>query len=150
MRGFLLLFLAVMLGACAPGPVSEVNPHTGVASRASGVLTIDRRYPARLEVRAVRLAKAGAEEFALLTFVTRDDLNYPRIERVWSFGRALPYARIDRRRIGFARQEAGAIRLSRGAVEAAARTGLTFQMIGPRGTYGGTVPARLFGEILAR
>jgi len=142
MRALLLLLL---LAACTAEPVSGVNPHTGVASRASGVVTIDRRAPARLEVRAVRLAKDGAEAFALLTFVTRDDLNYPEIESAWSFGRPLPYERIDRRRVGFARQEAGVIRLSRDVVEAAsAGPGLELQLIGPRGSHAGHVPAGLF------
>ncbi len=145
-----LLFL-LLLAACAEGPDAGVSPHTGVASRASGVVAIDRRHPARLEVRAVRLAKDGAEAFALLTFVTRSDLNYPKIESVWARGTTLPYELLDRRRVGRSRQEAGSIRLTRGAAEAAARAGgLRLQMIGRRGTYGGTVPGAIFGEVLAR
>lgn len=145
-----LLFLLALAG-CAEGPDAGVNPHTGVASRTSSVVTIDRSYPARLEVRAVRLAKDGAEAFALLTFVTRSDLNYPKIESVWSHETTLPYERLDRRRVGRSRQEAGSIRLTHGAVEAAARAGgLRLQMIGRRGTYGGNVPGAVFGEILAR
>lgn len=143
------LALLLLLAACSQGPTAGVNPHTGVTSRASGVVTIDRSYPAHLEVRAVRLTKAGTEAFTLLTFVTRSDLNYPKIEGVWSFGHRLPYERLDRRRVGSSRQEAGAIRLTRGVVEAAAGPGLTLQMIGARGTYEGHVPGRLFREVLA-
>lgn len=145
-----LLFL-LALAACAEGPGAAVNPHTGVASLASRTVTIDRGHPAHFEVRAVRLAKDGAEAFALLTFVTRSDLNYPRIESAWAGGTTLPYEHIDRRRVGRSRQEAGSIRLTRGVAEAAARAGgLRLQMIGRRGTYGGTVPGAIFGEVLAR
>jgi hypothetical protein len=144
-----LLFL-LALAACSEGPTAGFNPHTGVTSRASGVVMIDRRYPARLEVRAVRLAKDGAEAFALLTFVTRSDLNYPKIESVWSFGRPLPYERLDRRRVGYDRQEAGRVPLTRSLVEAAtAGGGLTVQLVGRRGSYGGHVPATLFAATLS-
>lgn len=145
MRAF-VLFLA--LAACSPGPVREVNPHTGITSRASAVNTIDRRYPARLDVRVVRLSRGAEERFALLTYVTRSDLNYPRIESVWSFERALPYERFDRRRVGRDRQEAGMVPLTRDEVVTAAETGLTFEMIGLRGHYGGTAEPGLFREIL--
>jgi len=150
MRALLfLLLLGGLVAGCAVEPTASLNPHTGVASRASGLVTIDRRTPARLEVRAVRLAKTGDEAFALLTFVTRADLNYPGVESAWSFGRPLPYERIDRRRVGFARQEAGMIRLSRGVVEAAsAGPGLTLQLMGPRGSHTGHVPAGLFLAVL--
>ena len=149
MRAAILLALW-LLAACSQGPTSGVNPHTGVASRASSVETIDWRYPARLEVRAVRLALGDSEELTLLTFVTRSDLNYPRIESVWSFGRQLRYKPLDRRRVGYGRQEVGTLRLTRAAFEAASAEGLTLQMIGRRGTYGGHVPARLFAEALAQ
>lgn len=149
MRAAILLALWLLAG-CSQGPTSGVNPHTAVAWRASSVETIDWRYPARLEVRAVRLGLGDHEELALLTFVTRSDLNYPHIEGVWSFGRQLPYEPLDRRRVGYERQESGTLRLTRAAFEAASTEGLTLQMIGRRGSYGGHVPARLFAEALAR
>lgn len=141
--------LLLVLAACAPGPETGFNPHTGVASRASGVATLDRRYPARFEVRAVRLWKDGAERFALLTFVTRSDRTYPRVETAWAMGTPLPYETLDRRRAGIGRQESGVIAMTRAEVQRAAREGLALQLIGRRGSYAGLAGADLFRALLA-
>jgi len=138
-----------LLAACAPGPETVFSPHSGVTTRASSLETIDRRYPARLEARVVRVSKGGEEAFAIQTFVTRSDLNYPRVEAVRSFGRVLPYERVDRRRVAGERQEFGLVRLDRARVRAFAETGLTLEVSGPRGVYSGHIPARLFREALA-
>lgn len=143
----LLLFLA--LAACSYGAASGTNPHTGLSYRYSSKAMIDVNFGSRLQVQAAHLKKGDAEQYELQTYVTRSDLNYPKIQSVWARGRELPYLRVDRRRYGYERQEFGAILLTRGVMEAAAAgPGLWFQMIGLRGSYEGHVPARLFREVL--
>ena len=94
----------------------------------------------------VQLSKATT--CALITYITRNDLNYPKIKTVRFFGKTLPYTRIDRQRAGPLRAEAGRIRMSCNEFVDLGDIGITFRMYGPRGIYG--VPARLFSEAIAQ
>lgn len=103
-----LLFVFVLLSGCAGLERKSYNLHTDVHTTRSSIERVDWSVNSRLEVRALRLERNGTSHYALLTFVTRGDLNYPSIRSVWSFGQQLPYERLDRRRVGLDRQEAGA------------------------------------------
>ncbi len=156
------LILAALLTGCATGAPStragsETNVHTGVTSHRSDLVKIGRGPATRLLVRALALGHGGETQYHLLTFVRRDDPNMPRIRSVWSRGQRLTYSFGDRRRVecafvpGCLREEAGSVRLSRGVFETAAHgDGLAIQLIGSRGSYEGTAPARIFAEVLER
>ncbi|MDJ1007188.1 MAG: hypothetical protein QNJ13_05125 [Paracoccaceae bacterium] len=144
-----VLLLVLLLSACTYGAASGTDRHTGLSYRYSSKAMIDATFGSRLQVQAVHLRKGDVTQYELQTYVTRSDLNYPRIESVWSFGHELPYIRVDRRRYGYERQEVGAILLPEPAIRAAAAgPGLSFRMIGRRSSYEGHVPARLFREVL--
>lgn len=155
MRLFALLFLLALPACDRPAKAgADFNPHTQVFSYRSDLVEIDRDAISALQVRAVILGRGSARRYALLTAVQRDGPNFPRIEDVFSQGQPLRYETSDRRYVqcsgGCLREEIGVIHLSAGAFHAMATTGLTFQMIGRRGTYTGTVPPTLFAQALAQ
>ncbi len=96
----------------------------------------------------------GRTIWSVQTSVVRNGPNYPIISEVWSFGAELDYHKRDRRRgpsvIRCLREEIGEIRLTRTQFSEAAVDGFTFELIGRRGNYSGTIPASAFRRILDR
>ena len=150
MRRLIAHVVAVWLGGCAAhGPYSEFDPHTGIQRFVSSKTTVYAGYLAKIDIYVVAVAGPANAVFGLKTYVTRSDLNYPKIRSVWSHGQQLRYQKNDRRRFGTARQEAGHIFMSRSDFEEAAHTGIIFEMIGTRASYHVAVPGARFKEIFA-
>ena len=154
LRAMRVLGLILLLTACTSPGVEEVNPHTGLTTIASRGYTLELQWNATLSARAVHFERNGTEHWSVYTYVTRDDRNTPQITSAWSFGRALPYRRIDQRRTGCGlvcnRQEQGEIVLNRALFEMLRETGLTFHLVGERGSYTGQLPGMAFGEVLEK
>ncbi len=149
-----VVFLMFLLAACTPPGIQETNPHTGLTTIASRGHTLDVQWDATLSARAAYFERDGKEVWSVYTFVTRDDRNVPDIRSAWSFGKQLPYRRLDIRRANCVRscdrQEHGEIVLSRQLFEMLSQTGLTFHLNGVRGSFTGHMPGRAFGDVLAR
>ena len=148
------LVLMMLLAACASPGVEEVNPHTGVTTIASRGHTLDLKWNATLSARAAYFERNGTEIWSIYTFVTRGDRNTPKITSAWSHGVELYYRRVDVRRTNCAldcnRQENGEIVLSRELFEMLRNRGLTFHLVGKRGSYTGHLPGDAFSEVLSR
>ena len=148
------LFLLLFLSACTTPAIYSQNPHTGVTLVGSRGHMLQSGLNASFEARAALSKKGEDEAWRILTYVTRDDRNYPRIMSAWTHGIELPYRRLDRRRAGCGsgcnRQEAGEIIASRKLFEILSGSGLTFQLIGKRGTYTGHLPGSAFTEVLSK
>lgn len=146
--------LILLLTACTTPGVNEANPHTGLTTIASRGYTLDLQWNATLAARAVYFNRRDTEVWSIYTYVTRDDRNSPRITSAWSFGRDLPYRRIDTRRTNCAldcnRQELGEIPMNRRLFEMLSDTGLTFHLVGGRGSYTGHLPGEAFTEVLTK
>lgn len=153
MRASLGLVLLVLFGCTSPS-VEEVNPHTGLTTIASRGYTLELQWNATLAARAVHFKRNGTDVWSVYTYVSRDDRNTPLVDSAWSFGRKLPYRKIDRRRTNCAidcnRQEQGEIVLNRRLFEILSETGLTFHLVGKRGSYTGHLPADAFANVLAK
>lgn len=98
--------------------------------------------------------RQGETLWSIELSISRDDLNYPKIDEVWSYGRKLTYRKIDRRRRFCEpvcrREERGQIILSQTGFAQAAETGLAFEIQGRRGTYDGSIQAFHFQRVLAQ
>ena len=149
-----VLALVLLLAACTTPGVDEVNPHTGLTTIASRGYTLQLQWNATLAARAAHFERNGAEVWSVYTYVTRDDRNTPSITSAWSFGRQLQYRTIDRQRTGCGvvcnRQEQGEIVLNRRLFETLSTRGLTFHLVGDRGSYAGHLPGAAFAEVLAK
>ncbi len=144
------------LAACAStGPATRRNPHTGIVTHTSGMVVLDRGLQYTFDVQVAYQHAGGPGRWVLLTAVSRTDRNYPAIVAAWSQRQRLPYRKIDRRFAGCpsgtcSRQEVGVIPLTPDLVRIFARTGLTLQLQGKRGSYAGHIPAQAFASVLAR
>lgn len=144
-----LVLISVWLAACTGSfPATDHDVHTGVTRHVSELQT--RRLPdlGQTQAAAIVIDQGGERGYGVKLYVTRYDLNYPKIRSAWSFGRQLPYRRDDRRRIASARQEAGHILLRPDAFHRAAERGLVLELVGARATYPFSLPARLFRQAL--
>ena len=137
--------------ACSPLPqlAQRYNPHTQVGLFSTNFQTIDVQFKALMQARPViTVDDTGRAIFGLQTSVIRDDGNFPHINEAYSFGTKLHYRKSDRRRIdcsdGCEREEIGVILLGETAFRAYADRGLTFQLVGKRGVYTGTLDAGVF------
>ena len=91
------LVVAVWLGGCAAhGPYSEYDPHTGIHRYVSKITTLHTGYVAEIDVYVIAVRGTADPVFGLKTYVTRSDLNYPKIRSVWSHGKQLRYQKNDR------------------------------------------------------
>ena len=147
-RAILPLFL--LLGCTQDPPAKKIDPHLGTTTHSSSTHLAGATIVSSHNVRAVMVKRNNLTTCTLLTYVTRNDLNYPKIQTVRSFGKTLPYTRIDRQRAGPLRAEAGRIGMSCKEFARLADTGISFRMYGPMGVYSFNVPARLFSEALAQ
>ena len=145
-----ILPLLMLLGCTQEPPATRFDRHLGTTTHSSSTHLAGATIVSNHKVRAVIVKQNEGTICTLLTYITRNDLNYPKIELVRSFGKTLPYTRIDRQRAGPLRAEAGRIRMSCKEFARLADTGISFRMYGPRGVYRASVPARLFGEALAK
>ena len=145
MRPWWLIACLLAFSGCATvGPSTLVDPHLPAVTQSSASYKTGRTENAYVVVRAMRTKTGGRTAHALGIIVARSDLNYPKITGLRSFGKPLPYKRLDRHRIGRLRAETGLIPLSRSEFNAFAGTGIEFRIYGKRGAYTVKVPARLF------
>ena len=147
-RAFLPLLL--LLGCTQEPPATRIDPHFGTTTYSSSTHLAGASIVSSHNVRAVMVERSKSTTCSLLTYITRNDLTYPKIETVRAFGNTLPYARIDRHRAGPLRAEAGRIMMSCKEFARLATVGIEFRMYGPRGVYSVSAPARLFSEALAQ
>ena len=108
-RVFLPLLL--LLGCTQDPPATRIDPHLGTMTHSSSTHLAGATIVSHHNIRAVVVKRNNATTCTLLTYVTRNDLNYPKIETVRSFGKTLSYTRIDRQRAGPLRAEAGRIKM---------------------------------------
>ena len=145
----LLCALFILCAACASdAPVSDYDPHTKTTRHISTIQT--KLIPGLAQTQAAAMIVETGETtgFGVKLYVTRYDLNFPKISSAWSFGQRLPYQSDDRRRVGELRQEAGHFLMSEAAFRQAAETGLSFKLEGARASYLFNLPAVLFRQAL--
>ena len=145
-----ILPLLLLLGCTQDPPATRFDPHLGTTTHSSSTHLAGATNVSNHNVRAVIVKRSKTTTCALLTYITRNDLNYPKIETVRAFGKTLSYTKIDRQRSGPLRAEAGRIKMSCKEFARLADTGISFRMYEPRGVYSFNVPARLFSEALAQ
>ena len=143
---FLAALLCLAAACSASRPQTIVDKHLGTTTHSSATHRAGGSSHYQIHVRALAVEAATMRNCTLLTYVTRSDLNFPKIETVRSFGRTLPYERIDRQRAGTLRAEAGRIKMTCDQFARLSEVGLTFRMYGPRGTYDAVVAGRIFAE----
>ena len=145
-------FIALVLtAACTDlSGYSRGNGHTGITVHTSAAVITQIDPISEIEARAVVAESDKQRVFLIKTFVTRNDRNYPKISAAYASKRMLTYQRDDLRRRGRDRQETGHIPLTEGQFNSLANTGITFQLIGPRGTYTLNLPAIAFSEAISR
>lgn len=143
-----ILVFAVMVAACSrPGPSTSFDPHLPARLDSSAAVKVGTFSNGTVVARAMVSKTKNGTQHALGIIVARDDLNYPKIDEMRSFGARLPYKRLDRQRIGTLRAELGFISFSAAKFAELATTGLTFRIYGPRGPYDAKVPAHVFSKV---
>ena len=145
-----ILPLLLLLGCTQNTPATRIDPHLGTTTFSSSTHRAGATIVSTHNVRAVIVERGKTKTCTLLTYITRNDLNYPRIDAVRALGKTLSYTRIDRQRAGALRAEAGRIGMSCKVFVQLADAGTVFRMYGPRGVYSVDVPARIFTEAVAQ
>lgn len=149
MRLIRLCLILGALSACSTaGPSTSFDPHLPSRTDASATHKAGQSENAVVTVRAMKTQTASGTAYALGLIVARSDLNYPKIDELRSFGKRLPYRRMDRHRIGTLRAEIGVVPLTESSLESLARTGIAFRIYGPRGPYDAHVPPVIFRQII--
>ena len=148
------LFACLCLTACTNGAdvITRYDDWAGFNETYTPEHEIFRDRKAIMVVRPVIVERGGKRAYGVLTNIRRRVPNGPIIEAVHSGDIQLQYQRHDRLLThcidGCQRAEVGVIHLSGAAFQIAARTGLPLRVQGRRGRYEGTVPARLFQQVL--
>ncbi|MCV6592477.1 MAG: hypothetical protein OIF48_05975 [Silicimonas sp.] len=146
----ILILLCLLAGCSTLAPSRVWDPHSEVLTGSSASLIAGRAPNAQVTLRAIVTRSAKGTAHGLGVIVARRDLNYPKITALKSFGKALPYRKLDRHRIGTLRAEIGVIPLTPSLFRTFADTGIQFRIYGKRGQYDVQAPARLFREALAQ
>lgn len=155
-KHFVAITFAIVVSACVPPDPKATSvisdPHTGRTSVASPSLGVS--LPGRDDgSMTAQVAWHPEVGYVVFTDVTRQGWMFPR--EAWSMGRKLNYKHLESNVNtcyggNCTVTESGAIVMSRADFVRAAEAGLSFKLIGTRGSIEGLVPAEAFAGVIKK